>query len=289
MVTSQKYALRLRSKQRFEGYGWTHCLRPKPSNTVKSELSNRAIALTFWRHNAKNPRNRARNPASFFAAFFLSGTILVTPIIAPNLARSATPQSDQTVGRFAEYISEAAIRFAIPEHWIRVVMQVESADDIQAISPKGAMGLMQIMPRTWTELREQYALGDDPFWPRDNILAGAAYLRMMHDRFGSPGFLAAYNAGPKRFEQFLFDGRPLPQETIRYVMRLAPMVGADPTELSLPTSPRTGDWRNAPLFVGPLDANRAADVPTNEQLQHAPILDASNDMFVPRQAGSETR
>ena len=53
------------------------------------------------------------------------------------------------------------------------------------------MGLMQIMPKTWTELRARYGLGADPYDPHDNILAGAAYIRELHDRYGSPGFLAA--------------------------------------------------------------------------------------------------
>ena len=64
------------------------------------------------------------------------------------------------------------------------------------------MGLMQIMPDTWATCVPAMAWCD-PFDPRDNILAGAAYLREMHDRYGSPGFLAAYNAGPKRYEQYL--------------------------------------------------------------------------------------
>ena len=67
---------------------------------------------------------------------------------------------------------------------------------MRAISPKGAMGLMQLMPETWAALRARYGLGRDAFDPHDNILAGAAFLREMHDRYGSPGFLAAYNAGP---------------------------------------------------------------------------------------------
>ncbi len=106
-------------------------------------------------------------------------------------------------------VDEAALRFGLPVHWIRAVLAVESAGDRWARSPQGAMGLMQIMPDTWTELRSRYGLGADPFEPRDNILAGAAYLREMHDRFGSPGFLAAYNAGPERYEDHLRTGRAL--------------------------------------------------------------------------------
>ena len=76
-------------------------------------------------------------------------------------------------------------------------MRVESLGDPLALSPKGAMGLMQIMPDTWSELRSRYGLGADPYDPHDNIIAGAAYLRELHDRYGERGFLAAYNAGPE--------------------------------------------------------------------------------------------
>ena len=130
--------------------------------------------------------------------------------------------------RVATYVAEAAERFAIPTHWIYAVMHVESAGQRRAVSPKGAMGLMQIMPKTWKDLRMRYGLGRDPFEPRDNILAGAAYLREMHDRYGSPGDLAAYNAGPERYEDYRDRHLPLPAETKAYVARLAPLVGAKP-------------------------------------------------------------
>lgn len=122
------------------------------------------------------------------------------------------------------HIREAAKRFAIPERLLRAVMHVESVGDVHAVSRKGAMGLMQIMPATWEELRTRYRLGDDPYQPRDNIFAGAAYLREMLDRFGRSGFLAAYNAGPGRYEEHLATGRPLPRETIDYVRKLAPLI-----------------------------------------------------------------
>jgi Transglycosylase SLT domain len=123
---------------------------------------------------------------------------------------------------FAAFVAEASKRFAVPEHWIHAVMRVESGVKVRARSGKGAMGLMQIMPPTWTELRARYGLGADPYDPRDNILAGAAYIRELHDRYGAPGFLAAYNAGPRRYENHLATGRPLPDETKAYVVnRLA--------------------------------------------------------------------
>ena len=107
-------------------------------------------------------------------------------------------------------------------------MRVESHGQVKAVSPKGAIGLMQIMPDTWAGLRLRYRLGRDPHDPRDNILAGAAYLREMHDRFGAAGFLAAYNAGPGRYAEYLAAGRPLPAETRAYVAALAPLIGGDP-------------------------------------------------------------
>lgn len=88
-------------------------------------------------------------------------------------------------------------------------------------SSAGAMGLMQIMPATWHELRARHSLGIDPHDPRDNILAGAAYLREMHDRFGARLFLAAYHAGPRRVGEHLSRGTPLPRETRAYLAAIA--------------------------------------------------------------------
>jgi soluble lytic murein transglycosylase-like protein len=93
------------------------------------------------------------------------------------------------------------------------MMSAESLGEVRVISPKGALGLMQIMPKTWAHLRVRYGLGVDPYDPHDNILAGAAYLRELYDRYGVPGFLAAYNAGPTRYEDHSTTGRPLPSET----------------------------------------------------------------------------
>src|SRR3546814_10756055 len=96
---------------------------------------------------------------------------------------------------YAAHIAEASRRFGVSVAWIRAVMRVESAGRVLTISSAGAMGLMQVMPGTWAELRTRYVLGGDPYDARDNILAGTAYLREMHDRYGSPGFLAAYKIG----------------------------------------------------------------------------------------------
>ena len=125
------------------------------------------------------------------------------------------------------YVEEASKRFLIPASWIWAVMKVESAGDVRALSSKGAMGLMQIMPKTWEMLRQQHALGRDPYDPRDNILAGAAYLRELHDRYGQSGFLAAYNAGPGRYQEHLSGRRSLPAETVAYVLDVSRRMGSD--------------------------------------------------------------
>src|SRR3546814_5679674 len=79
-----------------------------------------------------------------------------------------------------------------------------------------------LMPGTWARQRARFSLGSDPFDPRDNIIAGTSYLREMYDRYGADGFLAAYNAGPGRYEEYARRGRPLPAETVNYVARIAP-------------------------------------------------------------------
>jgi D-alanyl-D-alanine carboxypeptidase len=97
------------------------------------------------------------------------------------------------------------------------------------VSRAGAMGLMQVMPSTYEELRVRHGLGSDPFEPHDNIMAGTAYLREMYEKFGSPGFLAAYNAGPGRYGEYLTGDRGLPSETRNYVAMISPqLTGVEP-------------------------------------------------------------
>jgi hypothetical protein len=127
------------------------------------------------------------------------------------------------------YIREASQRYDVPEVWIRSVMRVESGGNEYlngqlVTSGAGAMGLMQVMPETYDDLRSRHNLGGDPYDPHDNILAGTAYLREMYDIYGSPGFLAAYNAGPHRLDDYLSNNRPLPDETRRYVAMIGPSV-----------------------------------------------------------------
>jgi D-alanyl-D-alanine carboxypeptidase len=147
------------------------------------------------------------------------------------------------------YIHEASGRFGVPENWIRRVMRQESGGQEDVISWAGAMGLMQVMPDTYDGLRQRYNLGNDPFDPHNNILAGTAYLREMYNRFGSPGFLAAYNAGPNRVDSYLNNGTPLPAETVNYVASIAPSLGPE-TPMSGPLAVYGAQFAARPTPAG---------------------------------------
>lgn len=135
---------------------------------------------------------------------------------------AAAPAESQSVGDWRPFVTEASQRFGVPIDWIDRVMQAESGGRTSfggrpIVSRAGAMGLMQLMPRTWNAMRVSLGLGSDPFDPHDNILAGTAYLREMNGRFGYPGLFGAYNAGPARYAVYLGGGAPLPAETTRYL------------------------------------------------------------------------
>jgi len=164
----------------------------------------------------------------------------------------------------ASHVADASQRFGIPEHWIYTVMRTESSGRIGAVSSAGAMGLMQLMPGTWARQRARFGLGVDPFNPRDNIMAGTSYLREMYDRYGASGFLAAYNAGPGRYEEWRDRGRsPLPAETRAYVAKIAPMLQAGSAATGVasapPVQPVRPSWTRAscsPCADAPADAIR---------------------------------
>jgi soluble lytic murein transglycosylase-like protein len=167
------------------------------------------------------------------------------------------------------WIAEAAQRFALPDGWIRSLMRVESGFDARAVSRAGALGLMQLMPGTYAQMRLRYGLGADPLDPHDNVLAGAAYLRAMVDQFGVTGGLAAYNAGPSRYLVHLASGQALPAETRAYVADLAPQLGAG-------TEP--GVVR--PALRAPSDTLFAALQPTNATPPEERPARAEGGLFV---------
>jgi hypothetical protein len=231
-------------------------------------------------------------------AMILTASLVV---LIPFTARGETAPARvaDAVDPWSLFIAEAAERFAIPPVWIRAVMRIESRGDVKAVSPRGAVGLMQIMPDTYAELRERYDLGVDPTDPHDNILAGAAYLREMHDRFGPSGFLAAYNVGPTRYEDHLATGRPLPDETRNYIALLAPLLsGTQPADTGTSTG-ELRNWQKASLFV-PRSTRKSADSKlsfTPQSLHIKPdrgvvdlsaLTPLSGGLFV-RQAGEQTK
>jgi Transglycosylase SLT domain len=176
--------------------------------------------------------------------------LAAAPASAQPSSVTASPDSNSA----ATAVSDAALRFGIPEHWIYAVMRAESAGRVNATSPVGAQGLMQIMPATWAVLRARYGLGSNAYDPRDNIMAGAAYIREMYDQFGAPGFLGAYNAGPGRYGDYVTKGRSLPSETRAYIAKIAPAIASGtqapnslvPSRAALPVQP---GWTHAALFA----------------------------------------
>jgi len=216
---------------------------------------------------AKAPLTSLTGPLNIGASFVrfiprkqLGLTVLLTVIATamPSMANAQTmfvhhnTDTPKAPASITADMLEASRRFNIPILWLQAVMQVESAGNAQAVSPKGAIGLMQIMPETYAELRQEYRLGADPFNPHDNILAGAAYLHAMYEHFGTPGFLAAYNAGPEQYAVHLATGEPLPDETQNYLAMVEPIIdGVLPLNHSIPSGPLA--WRHAPLFITPSD------------------------------------
>lgn len=204
-----------------------------------------------------------------------------------NAQYSAAPGRPDVVA-IDSHVAEASQRFGIPARWIYAVMRTESAGRIGAISSVGAMGLMQLMPATWARQRARFGLGADPFDPRDNIMAGTSYLREMYDSYGATGFLAAYNAGPGRYEDWRDRGRPLPSETRAYVARIAPMLQAGSAATVVagpsPLQPVRTSWTRSQLFAvrGDVAADAsgsfaAAAPPTSIQSSTGPL----NGLFAP--------
>ena len=170
-------------------------------------------------------------------------------LIAPLLAIAAVwaaPARAESVSHWQPYITEASQRFGIPEDWIARVMRAESGGQTKRNgrpirSRVGAMGLMQIMPGTWSGLTMRYSLGTNPDDPRFNILGGTAYLREMYDQFGYPGLFAAYNAGPRRYVAYAEGRSRLPRETIAYVASITGDTLSKPLSPSAPATASQND------------------------------------------------
>ncbi|OZB11126.1 MAG: lytic transglycosylase [Rhizobiales bacterium 39-66-18] len=224
---------------------------------------------------------------------FLSGMTWSWPTAALPAEAQAVQESPSPVDRYADFIAEAAERFDIPAGWIRAVLRAERDGDPRSVSPTGAMGPMQIMPATWAELRIHYGLGDDPFDPHDNIMAGAAHLRELFDRYGNPGFLAAYNAEPTRDEASR-KGRPRPLERSAYVDNLAPDIAhgqtqRDARKLSALPPVEMPSWARSSIFAVPPIRALTADPappdraqPVHDVRDVSAIVPQSDGLFVAR-------
>jgi len=110
-------------------------------------------------------------------------------------------------------IQQAAARHGVPANLVKAVIQAESAYQSRARSPKGAMGLMQLMPKTAIQFQARNA-----YDPRANIEAGVTYLRTLLDQFELPLAIAAYNAGEEAVRRF--GGIPPFPETQDYVKKV---------------------------------------------------------------------
>jgi hypothetical protein len=171
---------------------------------------------------------------------------------------------------------------------VRAVMQAESGGAADARSPAGAIGLMQIMPETYAELRARYGFGTNAYDPHDNIVAGTAYMSEMIELFGVPNFLVAYNAGPARLEDHLRRGRPLPEETQRYLAQIGelPVEPPPPRESPAPQSLPLGTAAsNAPGLSPQMTSGSASALrmigPSIDEPQHRrpKKIAAPNELF----------
>jgi soluble lytic murein transglycosylase-like protein len=115
--------------------------------------------------------------------------------------------------KYGEIIDKVSAEHGVPSKLVRALIQVESAYHERARSPKGAMGLMQLMPAT----ARQYAVAD-PYDPASNIEAGIKHLKMLLQRLPVALALAAYNAGEAAVQRF--NGIPPYPETRNYVSRI---------------------------------------------------------------------
>src|SRR5688500_774065 len=133
----------------------------------------------------------------------------------------ATPLIARTNPHFEPLIRQHASRRGIRPDLVRAVIQVESAFNPRAVSPKGAMGLMQLMPATAAQFGVR-----DPFNASENIRAGVTYLRQLLDRYHDDEqlALAAYNAGPNAVKKY---GNKIPpyKETQNYVLKITGIRG----------------------------------------------------------------
>src|SRR5690348_5582673 len=196
-------------------------VRPDQMTTVQ--------AVAHWMHNA-----------------WTATVEHLAPLPQTTFEQEAQMGAHQLIDRWTPVITEASARFNVPATWIRAVVQMESGgrtmlgENRPIVSRAGAMGLMQLMPGTYKLMRAQFRLGANPFNPRDNIYAGAAYLHQLYQHYGYPAMFAAYNDGPGHLEDRLARGRLLPLETRNYVNRIVTALSGGATKNANPAALQDG-------------------------------------------------
>ena len=205
--------------------------------------------------------------------------------VAGGPAAASTVLAEHSATVCSNHAAEAAERSGLSVDVIVRVMRAESGGDAHAVSPKGAIGCMQIMPPTWADLTARYALGTDPFDARLNMIGGALYLAELTQQFGPAGAYAAYSAGPARYVRYTVNGVPLPVETVAYVARITGESIPD-----LPVSARVR-WQAASLFLAHAAISESANRSTAAQpvgVARVGVFDPAPRASAPRAKTSET-
>ena len=193
-------------------------------------LGGATLALIGVLHQIRSPSGVASAPQRAVERL-LEKDMKAAPAQPSVFAEEQALSSSALMARWEPLIVQASRRFNVPAEWIRAVMRQESggrtmlAEKLPIVSSTGAMGIMQVMPGTYTEMAAQYGLGTDPYNPRDNIYAGAGYLKWLHGKYGYPAMFAAYNDGPGNIDDHLHRGRPLPAETRGYIVAIGKSLG----------------------------------------------------------------
>jgi soluble lytic murein transglycosylase-like protein len=220
-------------------------LRALPPQALAAALMSVAVALGVWlwlhspsrqlvpvpiaHHRVVAAKPRPRPPAK--PVQVAAPKPAPKPIVPSDFAREQAMTPRQRMERWTPLIQEASRRYDVSGQWIRAVMLIESGgrtmldENHKIVSTAGAMGLMQLMPETWREMRAQLRLGDDPFDPHDNVMAGSAYLHGLYRQYGYPTMFAAYNDGPGMLAAHAALNQPIPAETENYVRDIASILG----------------------------------------------------------------